>query len=41
VGYAVGFLLSTFLGNSVRGGFLVPLLNYAQVAVKSDEETTQ
>jgi formate/nitrite transporter FocA (FNT family) len=39
--YALGFLVPSFLGNSVGGVFLVSLLNYAQVAVKSDEETAQ
>ncbi len=35
------FLLPVFLGNSIGGVLLVSLLNYAQVAVKSEEETTQ
>lgn len=37
--YARDFLLPSFLGNSIGGVLLVSLLNYAQVAVKSDEET--
>ncbi len=32
------FLLPVFLGNSIGGVLLVSLLNYAQVAVKNDEE---
>lgn len=39
--YALFFLLPAFLGNSVGGVLLVSLLNYAQVAVKSDEEAAQ
>lgn len=37
--YIAGFLLPAFVGNSIGGVLLVSLLNYAQVAVKSDEET--
>jgi formate/nitrite transporter FocA (FNT family) len=33
------FMVPAFLGNSIGGVFLVSLLNYAQVAVKSEEET--
>lgn len=33
------FMLPAFLGNSIGGVLLVSLLNYAQVAVKSEEET--
>ena len=33
------FLLPVFLGNAIGGVLLVSLLNYAQVAVKGDEET--
>jgi formate/nitrite transporter FocA (FNT family) len=36
--YLAGYLLPTFLGNSLGGVIMVSLLNYAQVAVKSDEE---
>ena len=35
------FLLPAFLGESIGGVLLVSLLNYAQVAVKSEEETTE
>ena len=38
--FAGGFLLPALIGNSIGGVLLVSLLNYAQVAVKSDEETT-
>ncbi len=38
--YALGFLVPSLLGNSLGGVLLVSLLNYAQVAVKSEEETT-
>jgi len=33
------FLLPVFLGNAIGGVLLVSLLNYAQVAVKNEEET--
>jgi formate/nitrite transporter FocA (FNT family) len=36
--YFLDFLLPVFLGNSLGGVLLVSVLNYAQVAVKSDEE---
>lgn len=36
--YFGGFLLPVFLGNSLGGVFLVSVLNYAQVAVNSEEE---
>ena len=39
--FALDFLLPVFLGNSIGGVLLVSLLNYGQVAVKSEEETTQ
>lgn len=38
--FARDFLLPVFLGNSIGGVLLVSLLNYAQVAVRSEEETT-
>jgi len=36
---AFGFLLPVFIGNSIGGVLLVSLLNYAQVAVKSEDES--
>jgi formate-nitrite transporter family protein len=36
--YFLVFLIPTFLGNSLGGVILVSLLNYAQVAVQSEEE---
>jgi formate-nitrite transporter family protein len=36
--YLAGFLLPSFLGNSIGGVLLVSLLNYGQVAVKGDNE---
>jgi formate/nitrite transporter FocA (FNT family) len=41
VHYLRDFLLPVFLGNSIGGVLLVSLLNYAQVAVKNEEEVAQ